>query len=782
MTDNVVRISVRNLVEFVLRSGSIDNRFLGSSMSERALEGTKAHQKIQMDGGEEYISEIQVKYQTEYQDFSVIIEGRIDGVLLDNGSPVIDEIKTTTLPMEMIDEDLNPLHWAQAKCYGFIYAEQNGLNSLDIQLTYFNVDTQEIKKIRKPYELRDLKEFFFSIVDRYLVWARLSRDWCAKRDASARALQFPFSTYRQGQREMAVAVYKTIEEAKKLFVQAPTGTGKTISTLFPAVKAMGESKTGKIFYLTAKTIARQVAEEAIDRMRACGLAYKSITLTAKEKICFKEHSNCNPEYCEFAQGHFDRVDDAIWDIFNNESSFTRDAIEAYSKKHRVCPFEFSLDLSLWADAVICDYNYAFDPRVYLKRFFQYNGGDYTFLIDEAHNLVDRSREMFSAEIYKSWFLQLRRRYNSKKTGLYKALSKVNSALLELRKKNEPKSSYVQSEEPKEIYKLLKDFTKEAENFLSQARYSEDHSELLEVYFNVLGFLRIAEFYDDSYVTYMERYRSEVRLKIFCLDPSYRLREALQRGRSAIFFSATLTPIEYFRDILGGDEADYRMVLSSPFDRDNLCLAIVSSISTKYANREKSYEEIAKYIHEAISKKTGNYLVYFPSYKYMEEVLAIFEDMFPDAKTIAQSNTMTEEEREAFLDQFKPTTDELLIGFAVMGGIFSEGIDLKGDRLLGAIIVGVGLPQICLERDIILDYFRDKNGLGFEYAYMYPGMNKVLQAAGRVIRSEEDKGIVLLIDERFANYQYKKLYPRHWSHYKEVATLEELGKHIQDFWT
>lgn len=778
-----IKVSIRNLVEFILRSGDIDNRFVGSSRAlERALEGTKLHQKIQKAGGESYTAEVQLKYIKEYEDFSLVLEGRADGIISEENCIVIDEIKTTSVPLEYIDENFDHLHWAQAKCYAFIYAEQNELNSMDIQLTYYNVDTDEIKRIRKKFVFNELREFFYDLIDKYLVWARITREWSIIRNESIKKIEFPYKTYRKGQRKLAVSVYRTICENKKIFVQAPTGIGKTISTLFPSIKAMGESKTSKIFYLTAKTITRQVAEESIDEMRHSGLAFKSITLTAKDKICFKESTNCNPEYCEFAKGHFDRVDEAILDLFKNENTFTREIVERYSQKHMVCPFEFSLDLSLWADCIVCDYNYVFDPRVYLKRFFQVNTtGDYTFLIDEAHNLVDRSREMFSAEISKSPFLKLKKTYNEKRTGIYKALSKLNTMMIEMRKKCETEGYYIQTEEPKEIYTLLRKFIKEAETLLSENNKSKEHDELLEVYFNVLAFLKIAEFYDNRYITYLEKHESDVKLKIFCLDPSFLLSEALKRGKSAIFFSATLTPIDYFREILGGDEGSYRMRLSSPFDVNKLCLLVANKISTKYGSREKSYSEIANYIYEVIVQKMGNYMVFFPSYKYMNEVANYFQEMYPGINTIVQSNSMTEEEREAFLDKFKPSTEENLVAFTVLGGIFSEGVDLKGDRLLGAIIIGVGLPQMCLERDIIMNYFKEKNGLGYEYSYMYPGMNKVLQASGRVIRSEDDRGVVLLIDERFSNSYYKKLFPEHWSYYKEVSSVDKLNLYVEDFW-
>jgi len=652
---------------------------------------------------------------------------------------------------------------------------------MDVQLTYYQIDTDERKSFRKTFSITELKEFFYDLVEKYAIWARMSISWRLERDESIRELRFPFASYRKGQRELAVAAYKTMEEGKKLFAQAPTGIGKTISTLFPAVKAVGEGHISKIFYLTAKTVTRQVAEEAFMRMRSRGLKFKTITLTAKDKICFCKSAGCNPEQCEYAKGHFSRVNDAVFDILNNEDDFTREKIETYAKKHRVCPFEYALDLSLWADCIICDYNYVFDPKVYLRRFFLNNKGDYAFLIDEAHNLVDRAREMFSAELYKSSFLELKRIMKSKQSKIAKLLSEINKYMISLRKECGEQGFLVKQEELKDLYKLLKELLKESEDWLSRNHGSEGFEQMLELYFDAMAFIRISEFFDERYVTFIEAEKSEVRVKLFCLDPSYLLSEATRRGKAAVFFSATLTPLNYFREILGGSDGDYTMILPSPFSRDNLCLLTADRISTRYRNRESSYDSIVEIIGTTVEQKPGNYMVYFPSYKYMNEVYSRFTEQFPDVATIVQESAMQEEERENFLEMFRPDATETLVGFSVLGGIFSEGIDLRGDRLIGAIIVGVGLPQISAEQDIIMNYFREKNSMGYEYAYMFPGMNKVLQAAGRVIRSENDRGIVILVDERYSQRNYRNLFPEHWSHYKKIKDMAGLRNELKRFW-
>ena len=781
-----IKISVRNLVEFVLRAGDLDTRFMGSS---RAVEGTKAHQKIQKENkekysvifGEEYLSEVSLKHSVEYNGGTIVIEGRADGILIKNNEVTIDEIKTVTKDLELLKEDYNSLHWAQAKCYAYIYGLQNNLELINVQLTYYEIETEKVKQFIKVLSLDELEEFFNEIISSYFIWANITSEWNKVRDNTIKDLKFPFDNYRAGQRELAVSVYKTVVEDKKMFAQAPTGIGKTISTLFPTVKAMGEGHTSKIFYLTAKTITRQVAEDAFDKMKTNGLKFKTITLTAKDKVCFSKGSACNPEQCKFAKGHFDRVNEALLDILKNENTFSREIIENYSNKYDICPFEFSLDLTLWSDCVICDYNYVFDPRVYLKRFFMDNNGDYTFLVDEAHNLVDRAREMFSAQFHKKLLLQLKRDIKGKDDKLYKVLNKLNAFMLSMKKMCNENGYYKQNSEPKEIYNLLNKLTKLLEVWLTKNEKSEIYDNLLELYFNSLSFMRIAELYDDKYITYVESTDDDVVLKIFCLDPSKLLREASKRGRSVVYFSATLQPILYFKEILGGESEDYQLTLDSPFDKNKLNLIIAKDISTKYKYRENSYAKIVEYIYSVVSAKNGNYLVFFPSYKYMEEVFNRFSEKYPQIKASIQSNFMTEAEREAFLQNFKRCDSDNILGFGVLGGIFSEGIDLKGDRLIGAIIIGVGHPMICFEREIIKEYYDKKSNCGYEYSYMYPGMNKVLQAAGRVIRTEEDRGTVLLIDDRFLHQRYRRLFPKEWDCFHKINNNTDAKKEVCEFW-
>ncbi len=776
-----IKLPIKQLVEFILHSGDIDSRYVEK---DRMYEGAKAHRYLQKKNSElyeEYKSEVALAQDFVYNDAAYRIEGRADGVIKDAGRVIIEEIKTTILPVDLIEEDFNITHWAQAKCYACIYAAQNNLSRIDVRLVYFNIDTKETKFFLKSFETDELNEFLTGLIAKYSVWTAFSSDWEALRDLSIKELQFPYPSYRTNQRELAVFTYKAVLSGKKLFAQAPTGIGKTISTLFPAVKAMGEGKTSKIFYLTAKTITRQVADEALGKMRQAGLKMKSLTLTAKEKICFCEKTVCNPDYCEYAKGHYDRVNDAVFDAIKSCDSMTRNEIEEFAKKHKVCPFELSLDISLWADCVICDYNYVFDPRAYLRRFFADNNGDYVFLIDEAHNLVDRSRGMFSSQLLKSRFYAVRKNYKGKNKALDKILNEINKHMISIRKRCGEQGFFVAAEQQTDFLDLVNKYISTCELMLKEDRRLGEDNEFLQLYFEALNYILISDFYDERYVTMAECRQGEVAIKLFCLDPSFLIGEALKRGGSAVLFSATLTPLDYFRKILGGCEGDGTVALGSPFDSRRLCLMTAVNVSTRYKNRQQSVQNIVGLISSFVSRKTGNYIVYFPSYKYLKDVFEPFAASHPDIAVLEQESSMTEESREEFLAGFQEHPTRTLVAFCVLGGVFSEGIDLKGSRLIGTVIVGVGLPQLNVQQDIIRDHFNGKNGLGYEYAYMYPGMNKVLQAAGRVIRCESDRGAVLLIDDRFGQYGYKKLFPKHWNNYRVVRDGAGLEKMLDAFW-
>jgi len=772
-----LKIAVRDIVAHVLRTGDLAFEFLSST---RPVDAIQIHQKLQQSRPENYTAEVAVSHQIETEMFILTVGGRIDGVYIEPGRVLIEEIKTTTRNLEHYVKYKDPLHWGQVKCYAYIYAREHNLSEISTQLTYYQVDTAKIRKFERQFNIIELESFFQSLLSGYLRWAQTLVKWEQLRDESIRSLKFPFGNYRPGQREMAVGVYRTVKNGGQLLAQAATGIGKTMAVIFPTVKAMAEGLNTKIFYLTARTTGKIAAEKALDELRKKKLKIKSLTITAKDKICFNSESACNPEECEFARGYFDRINEALDDMFHQDA-FTRSAVESVAKGHQVCPFEFSLELSNWADCIICDYNYAFDPRVYLRRFFQEKNNDYTFLIDEAHNLVDRSRQMYSADIFKQQMLDMRRAIRNEIPRIYKILGKVNTWLVKERKKCEQSGQARHAKQPPdELFPILSGFLGVTERWLSRNIKAPFREELLDLFFVVSGFLRVAEKYDDNYATIYEKLKKDLKLKLFCINPSSQLESALKRCRAAIFFSATMTPMSYFKKILGCNEDVAGLSIPSPFPGENLNLFISDRISTLYRNREKTRSEVSQAIYTLINQKKGNYLIFFPSYEYMMMVYESFNSHPPDSDIMIQTPGMSESERHDFLNRYRQTSSNSLVGFAVMGGVFGEGIDLVGDRLSGAVVVGVGLPGISLEKELIKDYFTHSHNAGFEYAYQYPGITRVLQAAGRVIRTENDRGVVLLIDQRYATHRYRSLFPYEWQPIK-VQDQEQFAEKLQKFW-
>ncbi|KKI91168.1 ATP-dependent helicase [Bacillus sp. SA1-12] len=756
-----IKLSVRTLVEYVFQSGSIDNRFRTSTT---LTEGTKAHKAIQSTYQETDQKEVFLKTEIKYEKIKFLIEGRCDGLLFRDDKIVIDEIKSTSKDLSGIEEETYPVHWAQAKVYAYMYAKDHEQNEMSVQLTYIHAVTEEQKTFQQHFIFQELEQFVNELVKQYVPYASLMQIHRLRRDDSIKNLSFPFETYREGQRKLAGAIYKTISEEKNIFANAPTGIGKTISTIFPTVKAIGEGKLERMFYLTAKTITRQTAEEAFSQMKNKGLCMSAVTITAKDKVCFKEETLCQKEYCEFANGYYDRINAAVLDIFSHKTYINRQTIEEYARKHMICPFEFSLDLAFVADAIICDYNYIFDPKVSLKRFFDEHKRQSALLIDEAHNLVDRAREMFSADLQKSNFLTLKREY--KETELHDSVHMLNKYFIDMKKKSSEKGYLVWKEIDADLISMLEEFVRNAEIELLQPTKSADQTTLLDTYFAAMGFVRISKLYDERYVTYVETEKNDIHLKMFCLDPSHLLQQIRKKFRTTVYFSATLLPLQYFLDMLGGTSEDYTISIPSPFAKEQTEV-FLQPLSTRYHDRDHTKRQIIDMLSKLLRERSGNYLIFFPSYHYMKNVYEDFTAIDPEIRTIIQTNRLDENEREQFLQEFKEDNTETLIGFAVLGGIFSEGVDLKGNRLNGVIVVGVGLPQLCLERNIINEYFQTTGKNGYDYAYTFPGMNKVLQAGGRLIRSETDTGVIVLVDDRYLTQKYRGLLPAEWRGFTRI---------------
>lgn len=753
-----MKISVRPLVEYVFRSGDIRSGF---RVATALHEGTRIHQQVQRTYKEGDQKEVSLKTEISYDNTIYLIEGRCDGLIRLEDGLMVDEIKSTSGQLTDI-EGGHDIHWAQAQFYAYMVAKEHNLDRMQVQLTYIQVITGEEKQFRRAFPLAELAAFTLDVVKRYTPYISVRLQNAHLRDQSIQALPFPFDSYREGQRKLAGAVYQTIKEGKKLFAKAPTGIGKTISTLFPSVKAIGEGLLQQIFYLTARTTTRTAAEQAFARMESKGLRIQTVTLTAKEKVCFQEEISCRKEDCPFADGYFDRINGAILDMLSQETLMDRSVIEQYALKHNVCPFEFSLDAAYAADVIICDYNYVFDPRISLKRLFEEQKRQTVLLVDEAHNLVDRGREMFSAGIGKTEFLQLQRDFKAVDTGMFEVSKAVNKYFIDLKKECGELRQKLWKEHPAELVALLESFVLQAEVQLIQQGNEVviPRQLLLDTYYGAQNFIRIAKLYNERYITYAEVHRNGVTIKMFCMDPSSLLSQAGKGFRGAIFFSATLSPLHYYRDMIGAGEEDYSISITSPFHREQLDVRI-EPLSTRYHDRENTKDVLVTLLVQLVEERKGNYLLFFPSYQYLHDVYESFTEAHPHITTIVQGIGMAEEEREAYLASFQGDNRETLVGFAVLGGIFSEGIDLQGDRLNGVAVVGVGLPRLGLERNLIKDYFNNIGKNGYDYSYVYPGMNKVLQAGGRLIRSEQDTGVLMLVDDRFLQRQYQGLMPEEW---------------------
>ena len=845
-----LRISVRDLVEFVMRAGDLDERTAGAP-EDVMLEGARMHRKLQREAGPDYAAEVPLSicYPIHLQesgdseqpgsggsatgisgggDSFVLVEGRADGIFLgvDPENPIfgeawtIDEIKTTYRNLGRMKEP-EPVHLAQARCYAYIYCVQNRLDTVRVRMTYCCLATQEIRRFTQEYTAQEISEWFDGLMKEYSRWAAMEIRWERTRNESLAQLQFPFD-YREGQRDLAVHVYHTICHGRKLYLEAPTGTGKTISVIFPALKAMGEEKADRLFYFTAKTVTGQVPLETFSILRENGLRLKSVQLTAKEKICPLEKRACNPQDCPRARGHYDRVNAALFSLLTGEDDIRRSTLEEYGEKYSVCPFELGLDASLFADAVVGDYNYLFDPRAKLKRFFAEGKGKerYIFLVDEAHNLVDRGREMFSSSLSSEEVKALRSSVPEIYPALHKRLGRLALAFKpykEAFKEAEAPAggegaaalpagtSFLQKLSGRERVLLAEEIDvladaaykvmEEMQSILQQQRRGTGETaqesdpqvqeELLSGYFALSRFLTVFEGMEGEYQIYIQKRGKECSVHLMCVDPSAKLAQCLDKGVSSVLFSATFLPIRYYKRLLGGTDEDYEVYARSSFDPERLGLFIAGDVTSRFRSRsEEQYVKIASCIHNCVTRRHGNYMIFFPSYSFMDQVLEQYAARYPeDEETMfaVQRPQMTEEERKDFLDRFEEVSDDRsLLGFCVLGGIFSEGIDLRRDRLIGAVVVGTGLPQVCAEREILKQYFDGRGEDGFDYAYRYPGMNKVLQAAGRVIRTADDVGVVVLMDERFRMSSYRRLFPAHWSADRITDSIE-IGDKVSRFW-
>lgn len=770
-----IKMSVHQLVDFLLRKGDIDNRVYNKNTMN---EGSRLHASYQRRQDSDYIAEYYLIHTFKVDDFEVTLNGRADGIISRPFLTTIDEIKTSVMDNEEFYQEQGEWHLGQAKIYALIYALDHDLERMGVRLTYINqLNNSSLVKDFK-YTKEELENYVTGLIREYLEFYKLVFSQLEKRNETSELLDFPFKKFRKGQRELAKYTFAAIKNKQNLYVEAPTGIGKTMSTLFPAVKSFSNGEVDKIFYLTAKNSGVEAAFNATKLLVEKGLRVVAIQITAKEKICACPGRGCNPDECPFAKNYYGKVRNAIIEAVTHELLLSKDVITEYAMQHQICPFEYELDLSLFSDIIICDFNYLFDPIVYMRRYFDEDNYRMVGLIDEAHNLVERGRDMYSASID---YYEFKRMKNSLKDYNHKELKTAIRRISKLFK--------AYQEEKEEGYNLLDDIDNKILNALSNFQkccsdfMKKEHQkvtdELKDFYFSTIRFSKIADFFDENFKFFIYKDQKEISLNIYNLDPSSLIGESLKKLEAAVLFSGTLSPLDYYVQMLGGNEDSPVLKIPSPFPKENFKLMIAPNVSTTYKNRDNTILEVVDYIKTMVDQKVGNYFVFFPSYKYLNSVLAKFDES--QYELHVQKSEMSESEKIRFLDNFQANPKTTHIAFAVLGGIFSEGIDLLHDRLIGAIIVGVGLPQISYERDLIRNYFNENEENGFEYAYVKPGMNRVMQAVGRVIRSEEDVGAVLLIDERYMHRQYQDLFKAEWNNYRVVLTIDDLKDELVSFY-
>jgi DNA excision repair protein ERCC-2 len=771
-----LRLSVHQLVDFLLRSGDIDNRvFNRSSMTE----GSRLHSVYQSKQSANYMSEYPLSINLTVDEIDILLEGRADGIIKrSDGTYVIDEIKTTVEELEKYHADNLEWHLGQAKCYAYMFAKLNDLDFIGIKLTYIRQGKEKEQLVDSyTFNILELEQFVVKLLNEYLSFYNIIFNKISKRNESIEALKFPFSKFRQGQRDLAKYTYAMAKKRGRLFAEAPTGIGKTISTLFPFIKALKDDDNSKIFYLTAKTSGRESAHQAVKLLKEHGLSLSDIMITAKDKICFCKGQACNPEECPYAKGYYNKIQTVLRYAILNYDDFDLQTITQLAYENQICPFEFELDLSLFMDVIICDYNYLFDPISYMKRYFDEDTSSFLVLVDEAHNLVDRSRDMYSASLSYKQFLEARKSVcHSKLHQLKLAMSKMNKMFKEYLV-NPKDGNYILDEFYEYTYKTISSFITSMQD-INKNENKEMSKELLEFYLEVNRFSKILEFYNDHFICYYEIHDDDLILHVSCLDASSFLYSSLRRLRGSVLFSATLSPIEYYVDMLGGKKEDAQLILPSPFPVDNLKIIIAPKVSIRYKNRDASYQQVADYIKAFVKNKVGNYFIFLPSYEYLTNLMPYID--MEDVDVYEQDRGMSDEDKEAFLTNFKPHPERTTLGFVIVGGAFGEGIDLVSDRLIGAVIVGIGMPKINFVSDQIMKYYDSKEQSGYNYAYLNPGMNKVMQALGRVIRSETDRGAVLLIDERYLTNDYRDLFKSEWRKYEVAFSPKEVSDILQDF--
>ena len=759
-------VSVRALAEYAMERGSL---FPGGASYARMREGVRGHQALQALLPFNWQSEAPVSRDIELDGHILRVQGRADAVYLAPDRVCVQEIKTTARNPQTILKYDYPVHWAQAELYAALFCLNHNVDRAEVRLTYARLDGAK-REYTEEYDAATLVKLLMGYARMYLGWIAAVDGWKDESRVTLETLRFPYSDYREGQKDMARAVFRAMKHGGNALIEAPTGIGKTAASLYGALKALGKGYITAIFYLTARTTGRRAAEDALDLMREQGLKLRSVTITAKEKCCLLDRVDCMG--CPHALGYYDRRRDALKEAVHMQK-LDAEAIREMAVDHNLCPFELSLDISETADVIICDYNYAFDPRVRIKRYFDQKSR-VGLLVDEAHNLSDRAREMLSAALSGRRLYELRKRIASFE-GEESPVVRLMTELLNVLRCEEDQEPEAVSDLPEGIVEAAKRFAEAA------AELQSPEPDVREFVFDTQWFVNVSRRFDeDCYRVMLLPRDGWLTVRLWCYDPSKHLRRALSRVGGAALFSATLAPMHFYAAQLGADgDGDELLQLESPFPRENLkVLRLPVSVSLK--DRERTRHTVAQVIHAMAEGRAGNYIACFPSYAYMTDVFRFYRSMWPYDTAICQEPHMTEAQRMAFIDRFKPAPTRSMVAFIVLGGVFAEGVDLPDDRLSGAAIVSTGMPQLSFEREVLRELLDDADDGGLDAAYTYPGLRRVLQAAGRVIRTETDRGVVVLMDLRYQQEKYRELMPPHWD-VTDVRKLSTMKDELERFW-
>ena len=785
---NYISLSVHDLVDFVLRTGDIDNRYFND---ETMQEGTRLHKKYQSEQDSSYISEVYLSHEFIYDDYNFDIHGRCDGLIVktDNSIPIIEEIKSTNKDLETFHQENEIWHLGQAQVYGLIYCLDNNLDRINLRLVYLS----QVSKKRLIKDYNYTKETLINIVnsffDKYIAFLNITKTFQIKKEESLQKMSFPFNFYRKGQKELIDYTYDTVKDKNISFVEASTGIGKSISVIYGSLEAMRDRLTEKIFYLSAKNEGFNAAIFALNILSKDGLKIKAVNIYSREKscVCQSENKVCNPDICPFAKGYYTKLYEVLSYSLKNYDIFTKEVFDELVNKFHVCPFELSLDISTYCDFIICDYNYIFHPISYMQRFFaEENLKKYkkSILVDEGHNLVDRARDMYSATLSLSTINEALKEVSKLKYKTLKTnIAKIKSIFLEFLTYFDDKVKEIQINNVD--FALIDTLRKFEDLFLSYKK--KDKIQTATKYKNlsidVFRFLKIYEFYSpENYTINLTREKNELTLKLNCLDAATYIYPKLKMLYGSLIFSGTLTPFSYYASVLIGNSDYESIIFESPYNSENLRLLVDNNVSIRYKDRLFTMEDVISGIESFVRSKVGNYMIFCPSFEYLENLVSklLVDFRFEKFNIFVQNKTMKKEDRDIFLDNFVENTAVTNIGICVLGGSFSEAISLENDRLIGTVIIGVGLPTYNLENRQLQNYY-NKNKKGYDYAFVYPGISKIRQAIGRIIRSENDRGMALLIDNRYHYYSYSFLFNSAYKNFKFVKDKNEIEEEVLKFY-